>query len=503
MTLDQPTIESTVLDEEDSTIAAENVGGWLQFDSREVHVRVAISTVDAEGAMANLEAEHTGFDLPSTQEAARVSWEEALAGIRVAGGTETQQKMFASALYRALLMPNLYSDVDGRYRGFDQAVHSDPGHRYFTDFSLWDTYRTTHPLYTFLWPNEHREMLRSWARMADQGGILPRWPLALWDGGFMVGSPAHIVVAEAIQKHLMDFEEETLLDIALLDAFGGHEPEYGARPDVEMYNQTGYYPADQVGRSVSWTLEVALADYALAQVAPREEDRLRLAERSGWWKNLYDPDVGFIHGRNSDGSFDELVSEGTWLSRFSEGNARQYLWAVPHDPEGLFSLLGGESMAMERLNDFFEQAVTDETLDWLPQGWFWAGNEHDIHTPYLFAMGGRPDLTRKWVDWVVDTHYSDQPDGLPGNDDGATLSAWLAWTAMGIYPLAGTDRYVLGQPWFERIELDRPDGPFRIERCPEGELGEIWLDGVALTKTELRHEELACASLLEFRCASP
>ena len=503
LTVEQLSIESMVANEEDDTVEAIQVGGWLQFDTREVHVRMALSTVDAEGALTNMEQEHTGFELQDTQDAALAIWEQALAGVRVAGGTESQRSMFASSLYRALLMPNLYSDVDGRYRGFDQNVHDDPGHRYFTDFSLWDTYRTTHPLYTFLWPDEHREMLRSWARMAEQGGNLPRWPLALWDGGFMVGSPAHIVVAEAVQKGLNDFEEDALLDIALLDAFGSHEPEYGARPDIELYEQVGFYPADQIRSSVSWTLEAALADYALAQVAPSQKTQAYLAERSTWWKNLYDPDVGFIHGRNTDGSFQELVSEGTWLSEFSEGNARQYLWAVPHDPEGLFSLLGGEAIAMERLNDFFEQAVTDETLDWLPQGWFWAGNEHDIHTPYLFALGGRPELTHKWVDWVVDTHYSDQADGLPGNDDGATLSAWLAWTAMGMYPLAGTDRYVLSRPWFERIEIDRPDGTLRIERCPEGDVGEIWLDGTALTSTELRHEELACASLLEFRCAYP
>jgi len=495
-------VQSTVFDEEDADQEAERVGAWLEFDSHDVSVRVALSTVDSTGAARNLEWEHSGFDMDAEAQAAEDAWVAALDGIRVAGGTESEQTQFASALYRTLLMPNLFSDADGRYRGFDGNTHTGEDHRYFTDFSLWDSYRSTHPLYTLLWPQEHREMLRSLARMAEQGGNLPRWPLALWDGGFMVGSPAHIVVAEAAIKELGDFEMASLLEIATDDALGRTEPAYAARPDIELYETHGYYPADEVGSSVSWTQEVSLADYALSRVAAGAKDRDHLAERSGWWRNLYDEEVGYFHGRNSDGNFAEFLSDGAWLDEYSEGNARQYLWGVPHDPEGLFEVLGGESIAIDRLTEFFENALIDETLDWLPQSWYWAGNEHDIHTPWLFALAGRPDLTREWVDWAAHTAYSDQADGLPGNDDGGTMSAWYAWAAMGLYPLAGTDRYVLGRPFFERIELPGPGDGLTIERCAEGDIGEIRLDGQALSEAQLRHEDLICASLLEFTCAS-
>jgi predicted alpha-1,2-mannosidase len=495
-------VEQSSVFVEEGELEAERIGAWLGFDTHEVHLRVALSTVDAQGALRNLELEHNGFDLEAEEEAAWDAWAQALGDVRIRGGSEAEQVQFASALYRCLLMPNLFSDADGRYRGFDGSVHASTGHRYFTDFSLWDTYRSTHPLYTLIWPQEHREMLRSMARMAEQGGNLPRWPLAIWDGGFMVGSPAQIVVAEAAIKGLGDFEQEALIQVAVDDALGRTEPDYAGRPDIELYESTTYYPADEVGSSVSWTQEVALADHALSLVASNSKDRAWLGERAGWWRNLYDDEVGFFHGRNADGSFTELVSDGAWLDEFSEGNARQYLWGVPHDPEGLFELLGGEAIAVDRLSEFFENAVTDDTLDWLPQSWFWAGNEHDIHTPWLFALAGRPDLTREWVSWTANTHYSDQADGLPGNDDGGTLSAWYAWAAMGLYPLAGTDRYVLGRPFFEQIELPGPGGGLLIKRCPAGELGAILLDGEALSEPELRHEDLFCASVLEFTCAS-
>jgi predicted alpha-1,2-mannosidase len=318
----------------------------------------------------------------------------------------------------------------------------------------------------------------------------------------MLGSPAHVVVGEAALKGLGDFEEAALIEFAVADALGENDPPYAARPDIEVYEAHHYYPGDEIGRSVSWTLEVAIADYALSKVAARATDRAWLSERSGWWANLYDPELGYIHARNSDGSFAEMASEGAWLDEFAEGNARQYLWHVPHDPEALFQLLGGEAIAMQRLEDFFEGALTDDTLDWLPQGWFWASNEHDIHTPWLFALGGRPDLTRSWVDWVAQTHYSDQADGIPGNDDGGTLSAWYAWSAMGLYPLAGTDRYVLGRPFFEHIEIPGPGDGLLITRCPEGALGEIRLDGHVLTSPDVTHDELVGASRLDFGCAS-
>lgn len=247
--------------------------------------------------------------------------------------------------------------------------------------------------------------------------------------------------------------------------------------------------------------ELCLADAALSRVDTLDPDTAaHLADRATWWRAIYDEDVGFFHARNSDGSFEDFDSESWWLDEYSEGNARQYLWMVPHDPEGLFEVLGGKDVAIARLEELFDETAADDT-EWqsgLPGRWYWHGNEIDIHVPWLFALAGRPDLTRQWVAWVMAERYSTEATGLAGNDDGGTLSAWYVWAAMGLYPLAGTDRYVLGDPVFTRVEIQMPDGVFTIERLGTDELAEIRLDGQVLTQPDLHHEQLVVGSTLSF-----
>ncbi len=461
-----------------------DVGGYWGWDPAAledgaVNVRLALSLTDQEGALTNLEAEHDGFDLEAGADAARAAWAELLDPVRVWGGEDDEAVIFATALYHTLLMPTAMDDADGRYRGFDDSVHVADGHRYHTDFSLWDTYRTAHPLYTLLWPELHAGMLASLARMAEQGGALPLWPLATYDAEVMLGSPAHVVVGEAWQKGLLreadgspSEDAATLLASALEVALGTGTAPYANRPDVATYDALGYYPADTVGRSVAWTQEVAIADGALAPMAAElgEADAAAwLAERARFYQNVYDPEVGYFHARLADGSFSEDFDDESWGDEYAEGNARHYLWLATHDPEGLVALLGGEQDAARRLQAFFEASALETDTFW-PRENYWHGNEPDIHAAWLFALAGRPDLARTWVDWVAKTFYGTGPDGLAGNDDAGTLSAWYVFTAMGLYPLAGTDRYVLGWPRFDRVEFPAGDGVFTISTGPGEDL---------------------------------
>ncbi len=496
-----------VLDAGSTDAAAEadglRLGAWMDFDQHEVEIQLAISLVDAEGAAANLAAER----LSGVEEAADLAyadWDDTLGQIQAWGGSDDDRTIFASAAYHSRMMPTLFSDVDGRYRGFDDAIHSTES-AYYTDFSLWDTYRTLHPLMTSIWPEAHADMLDSLGAMVEQGGGLPRWPLATWDGGFMVGTPASVVVAEAWLKGLRPASADALLDQAIAVARGEVTQPYGDPPDVSLLDTYGYYPADLVGRSVANTQEVAISDFAVGLAAQdRGDDAAVVAHllgRGSTWEQVYNPANGWMHGRNSDGSFTELGNIDIWGDDYAEGNARQYLWMAPHQPERLVEVLGGPDIVNERLIEFFEEAAIDAADDFhgIPEVYYWHGNEVDLHAAWLFAYTGRPDLTRSWVSWIWERWYGTGADGLAGNDDGGTLSAWAVWAGMGLYPLAGTDRYVLGEPRFPRLEVAfGPGHILTLERLGEGPVHSVRLDGAVIDSPDLRHADLVAASSLVF-----
>ncbi len=480
-------------------------GAWLRFDADEVYARVAVSLVDGVGAKTNLAEEHRVFDMDQSVDDAQDEWREWLKVFRVWGGTEADRTIFATALYHTLQMPTDVTDVDGRYRGFDDQIHTAQGFRYRTDFSLWDTYRTTHPLYTLAWPQTHLEMLHSLARMVRQGGALPRWPLAMSDSGSMIGEPATIVAAEAWQKGLRGFDEVDIYRSAVEVSLGRWSPPYGGPPRPDLYQALGYYPSDAVGGSVAWTQERAIAHHALAAMAVdlgTAKDARALSNQSTWWKNLWDEDAGYFHGRLADGSFEPPPQPGIWEPEFVEGTARQYLWLAPQDPEALFEVLGGEEATLARLDEMMIEGEAEADLR--DQGifgtWYWHGNEPGLHIPWLFALAGDRDSTRYWVDHLLSTAYGTGPDGLSGNDDGGTLSAWAVFASMGIYPLAGTDRYVLGQPRFDRIELQPAGGShvLTLVRSTDGPDGLISVGEEEWDRPDIHHAELMEAQSIEF-----
>ena len=485
--------------------AAEGVqtGASLRF-AGDVQVAVGISPVDLQGARSNLAAELPDWDAGGARDRTRADWERMMGTVRVAGGSDEERAIFASALYHALQMPTLYTDVDRRYRGLDNEVHAAADWDYHTDFSLWDTYRTFHPLTILVWPDKAADFARSLSAMGEQIGRLPRWPAGVTDSGSMLGNSADVVLGESFIKGVRDFPVESAFNMALRQAT--LPVATGGREQLSDYMGRGFVPYDVSDGGTAKTLEYAINDHALGLWASELGETsvaAALLWRSHNYRNVFDTETNFMRGRNSDGSWAPLEDEG-WGDAFAEGNAWQYSWLAPHDPQGLAELYGGEEAMVDKLQEMFELSSEEED-SFLPDPFYWHGNEPDLHASFLFAEVGRPDLTQKWVKWVREAKYSDTPEGLDGNDDGGTLSSWYVFAAMGLYPLNGTDRYVLTTPVFDQVVLQRPDGALRIDTVGEGDyLAGAAIDGVPLESASVHHSQLVGGRwLLLYRSEEP
>lgn len=481
-----------------------DVGAWVRFPqgTRTVHMRVAVSFVDGDGARGNLAAEMPGFDFDGVKQSASEAWRTTVGALEVWGADERDTIIVGSAMYRTHLMPTLMNDVDGRVRSMDGSVVTTSRPRY-SDFTLWDTYRTTHP---WLMLSEHPanpDLLASLVTMGREGGAIPRWSLANGDAKSMVGSPGEIVLAEASAKGLLEGDEQAY-DLARVAAFGAPPGDVGGRGSIEAYIQHGYVPSDIEGGSVSKTQEYAVADAALAAWATRlgrGGDAAELAVRARSYEQLYHPDSGFFQPKLSDGSWDvwggPLAGQGPYV----EGNAWQYLWMVPHDPDALAEVLGGKEAALARLREFFDLSYAEEPFVGLRK-YYWHGNEPDIHVPWLFAAWGQPAESVKAIRWIMDTAYGTEPHGIDGNDDGGTLSAWVLFATTGLYPLPGTSRYVVAAPLFRRVVLHRAGGDLRIEATRDPREHpvpkRVLLDGQVVTTTTLEHSALVGEHTLVF-----
>jgi predicted alpha-1,2-mannosidase len=488
----------------EATAEATSVGAWLVFEPGDaVLAQVGISYTGPEDAEANRLAEAVG-SLDEARTRAAAAWRERLALIDVQGGSPDEQRIFYSALYHVFQHPTLVTNADGTYQGFDGAAHDD-GRDFYTDFSLWDTYRTLHPLLILLVPGEHSDMAQSLVRMAEQWGGLPRWPLATSDSGSMIGTSADVVLAGSWLKGADDFDVETAWGYMWDHA---RNPVCCAsRGGIEEYLSLGYVAADLNDGSVSKTQEYAWDDWALSNLATAldldaEADALLAQSRT--IDALWNADEEFFIGRNADGSWTELSSAKSWQDFYTEGNAWQHLWLTPH-VDLLSDVMGGREAMLERLEGFFDLSAEDwedNTLGYLlPLPYYWHGNEPDIHAAYLFAAAGRPHLTQRWVRWIMETHYGLGPHGLPGNDDAGTLSAWYVFSALGFYPWPGSDRYYVGTPAFERAVVHLPDGDLVIEAggLSEGHyVQSVHLDGATLEVPWFSHDAVAGGATLTF-----
>ena len=474
-----------------------------------VTLKLGVSFVSAENAKKNLYAETDGKTFDDIRYEARGAWEERLGAVKVEADDETK-RVFYTSLYHTMLMPTDFTDVTGEYLGFDGKAHAAEGYTYRTDLSLWDTARNVHALYTLIYPDIQHDSLYSLLSMAQCTGTLPRWPQGGGETGSMFGNPAALVFAESYAKGL-DFDAEAAY--AYLKATVNSDR---AREGSSLYNEYGYLPDDMIESfSVSKTLEYAWEDAAVAYLANAlgyTEEAALYAARSRNYLNLWDEETRYFRPKNADGSWGRLSPNMTSFvddvfstdlySSYCEGSAKQWRWSVQQDPKALVALFGGEDAFVKELEAFMEDAsLTRAAVN--PGAGYWIGNQHDIHTPYLFNEAGRPDLTQKWVRWTLDTRFSTDINGLDGNDDGGTLSAWYVFSALGFYPNAGTDGYWLGSPRVESAVLTLPNGnTLKIEAAGQSEkniyVTKVLLNGEAVEGTSLTHAQLMDGGTITF-----
>lgn len=506
-----------------TTAEGDGVAVDLEFASasppKPITLKLAISHVSIENARANLEAEAGAKDFDKVLAEAQSAWEEKLSLIKIQGGSEKQKRIFYTALYRVFQMPTVFNDANGDYFGFDRKVHQTSGFQYFTDLSIWDTFRTVHPLYTLIASEDQRDMVVSLVKMLERGGWLPRWPAGHGYSNSMLGTPADIVIADTYLKGIRDFDVEKAYQAMRTTALARTPPgaAFSGRQGVENYLQYGYCPAGLVERSVSRTLEFAWADHAISQLAEalgHREDAVLFGEHSRFYRNLWNTNTQYFQPRDAQGKFVEpfkpllltYMDRGGKLTKdYVEGSALQWRWAAPFDPDGLIALFKSREYFVEELNDFF--AKSDPAMGaWSPGSYYWHGNEPDLPAAYLFNAARRPDLTQKWVRWIMDNKYGDGYDGLDGNDDAGTLSAWYVFSALGFYPIAGSDRYELGAPLFEKAELKLKNKPLVVvaeNYAPDHPyVQKVWLNDALLDRTWIKHAEIEQGGVLRFSMAS-
>lgn len=482
--------------------------GNIKNDS--VELKVGISFVSTENALLNLETEVGEKTFDDVRAEAQAEWENELSLIKIDSDSDDIKTIFYTSLYRTMIMPSDATDVNGEYLGFDKQVHTADGYTYRTDMSLWDTVRNTHALYTLIEADVQNDCLNSLVEMAKAGGSLPRWPQGAGYTSSMFGDSANIMITESYLKGFDDFDVETAFEY--MKKSSDTKTEKDGRDFVDEYNTYGYVPddIDNTGKSVSRTLEYAWEDGAIASLAEAlgyTEDAQKYAEKSMYYKNVFNTENKYFMARNSDGEFDKTFSPLITsfyedviplglASGFCEGSAKQWRWSALHDIDGMIELFGSEEYFVSELEQFMEDASdTRAAID--PGSGFWVGNQHDIHTPYLFSDAGRSDLTQKWVRWTLAERFSTDINGLDGNDDGGTLSSWYVFSAMGFYPLAGTDKYWIGSPNIDSAEITLSNGnTLSIKAVNQGEEN-VYVKSVTLNGTEIVDNYITHAQLMD------
>lgn len=482
-------------------LAGNDIGYYFSFDDlaegEQIEVSMGVSMVSMENARLNLDAEQKGKTFDRILAEAQERWASDLGRIRVTGGTKEQREIFYTGLYHALIHPNLISDVNGEYPMMENPNVGRSAHPRYSVFSLWDTYRNLHQLLTLVYPERQTDMLRSMVGMYEEWGWLPRWELFGRETYTMEGDPAAIVIADSWVKGLRDFDVKTAYEAMLKSATtpGKDNP---IRPDIDPYIEKGYIPLwffsnDLSGdNSVSHALEYSLADYAIAQLADSLGDKARAQEflqRAINYRQYYCSEHGTLRPLTKEGTFlgDFDPTTGKHFENipgFHEGSAWNYTFAAVHDVAGLVKLMGGKRNFINKLQNVFDQDYYDPT------------NEPDIAYPYLFSrIKGEEWRTQKEVKRLLEKHYRAAPDGLPGNDDTGTMSAWAVFSMMGFYPDCPSEPfYTLTTPVFDKVEIDTPQGVLTFTTTrPSADahyIKTIQLGGKKTSKFRISHQEL-------------
>jgi predicted alpha-1,2-mannosidase len=496
-------------------------GAYVRFASGQtVNVRVGISFVSAANAQANLTAENpAGTDFDTVRQRAHDAWNTALGRVRITGGSDTEQRVFYTALYHSLLHPNLFSDVNGQYTGMDQKVHKVTGSQkaQYANFSGWDVYRSQLQLVTLLQPDVGGDIAQSLFNQAKQhNGVWDRWTHAQGGTHVMTGDPAHSSLASIYAFGGTNFDVKGALASMVhaattvtkedLSRDGWNVMVVGERPSLDRYLSIHYVPSDgNAWGGAGETLEDVTADFGISQLAARTGDTATSAAflaRAQYWRNVFHPTRKYIQERNSAGAwqkFDPKSDDG-----FAEGSSAQYTWMVPFNARGLFDAMGGNAAANARLDRFFHHSDGSWALKGGDGSTADVSNEPSLNSPWLYNYSGQPYKTQATVRETLNTLWKDGPDGIPGQDDLGEMSSWYAFAAMGLYPQApGRADLVLAAPLFQQVVIQRSNGRTITLNAPQaatdrGYLQGVKVDGAATTRPWVPESFVANGGTLDF-----
>ncbi len=476
---------------------------FINPNNEPVFISIGISAVDEEGAKRNLEAEIGNKTFDQLKTDAEETWEKQLEKIVVESPNEYYKTIFYTSLYHTMIAPNLYQDVDGRYRGMDLEIHKTNDFDYYTVFSLWDTYRAAHPLYTIIEQDKTNDFINTFLAKYEEGGIMPIWDLSANYTGCMIGYHAVPVMADAYLKGIQNYDTEKAFQAmkhsAMQDKLG-----------LKSYKKFGFIPVEEESESVSKTLEYAYDDWTIAQMAldlNKTEDYQYFSQRAQNYKNVFDPETSFMRGRFRNtwfGPFDPYEVN----FNYTEANAWQYSFYVPQDISGFIKLLGGKEKLDQQLDKLFsakKETVGRNQADITGLiGQYAHGNEPSHHMAYLYNYVNKPYKTQEKVHQITTELYQNSPDGISGNEDCGQMSAWYIFSSLGFYPVTpGSNEYIIGTPLFEKATINLESGKqFTLvaENLLEKNIfiASATLNGEKLNRTYIYHEEIMNGGVLVF-----
>lgn len=510
---DRISLDTTAIEKEGKRIGT---GVIARFDFKtdegeQILVNTAISGVSMEGAALNLEREVPEDDFDKYWAKTKEDWNLELGKFKVSTTNEDDKVNFYTALYRTMIAPTIFSDVDGSYYGPDKKIHQAEGWVNYSTFSLWDTYRAAHPLYTYTVPDRVNDMIQSFLAFYEQNGRLPVWNFYGSETDMMIGYHAVPVIVDAYLKGIGTFDAEKALEACVNTA---NIDEYRG---IGLYKQLGYIPYDVEDEynsenwSLSRTLEYAFDDYCIAEMA-RKMGKKEIADefyqRAQNYKNLYNPSTSFMQPRNKEGVFLPNFSPDDYTPHICESNGWQYFWSAQHDIDGLIELVGGKERFAQKLDSMFTYHPGEE--DELPIfstgmiGQYAHGNEPSHHVIYLFNAIGQEYRTQEYVSKVMNELYLNEPAGLCGNEDCGQMSAWYVFSAMGFYPVNPVSgKYEIGTPLFPKLELKLANGKVFTVLAPKVSKENIYIQSITLNgepydKTYFTHEQIMKGSTIEF-----
>ena len=504
----------------------EHVGAILKFNTakaEKITIRVSSSFISHEQAVLNLERELSSDSFETTRLRARESWQKELSRIQIEDKNLDNVRTFYSALYRVLLFPRKFYEYDAQGKTVHYSPYNGevlPGYMY-TDNGFWDTFRAVFPFFTLMYPDHNSKLMGGLANTYNESGWLPEWA-SPGHRDVMIGSNSAVNIADAYLKGITNIDIDTLYEAIIKNSEinEGRPVSSVGREGVDYYNKLGYVPYDvNIHENAARTLEYAFADYNIYKLAKslgRHEDAEKFKQRAYNYKNLFDPETGWMRGKNEDGTFQSPFNPLKWGDAFTEGNSLHYTWSVFHDIAGLKELMGGDQGFIGKLDEVFEMPPEfDDSyygftiheireMQIVNMGNYAHGNQPIQHMPYLYNYAGHPWKTQNWVREIMDKLYSAAPDGYCGDEDNGQTSAWYVMSALGFYPVTpGADQYVIGSPLFKKATMIMEDGKELIIRAEHNNRHNRYIqsatfNGTDHQKTWLSHDDLQAGGYLKF-----